>query len=141
MAVAPAQKAQGMGDVLDPDGGIELDPRIGCDFPSLMDRRLLCSSSLFTLSSALMPLPGTVPGRRHLADMIRHQILPAVSDYADQLCQRAYHKDAMGVPHQYETSTAMQIGTLTDALQADCAKLEADLVVSPWALSSHELLP
>ena len=59
-----------------------------------------------------------------MADMIRHQILPAVSDYADQLCQRAYHKDAMGVPHQYETSTAMQIGTLTDALQADCAKLE-----------------
>jgi len=62
-----------------------------------------------------------------MADMIRHQILPAVSDYADQLCQRAYHKDAMGVPHQYETSTAMQIGTLTDALQADCAKLEADI--------------
>ena len=45
----------------------------------------------------------------------------------DRLCQRAYHKDAMGVPHQYETSTAMQIGTLTDALQADCAKLEADI--------------
>lgn len=63
--------------------------------------------------------------------MIRHQILPAVSDYADQLCQRAYHKDAMGVPHQYETSTAMQIGTLTDALQADCAKLEADLAAIP----------
>ena len=66
-----------------------------------------------------------------MADMIRHQILPAVSDYADQLCQRAYHKDAMGVPHQYETSTAMQIGTLTDALQADCAKLEADLAAIP----------
>ena len=66
-----------------------------------------------------------------MADMIRHQILPAVSDYADQLCQRAYHKDAIGVPHQYETSTAMQIGTLTDALQADCAKLEADLAAIP----------
>lgn len=29
----------------------------------------------------------------------------------------------------------MQIGTLTDALQADCAKLEADLAATPWALS------
>ena len=26
-----------------------------------------------------------------MADMIRHQILPAVSKYADDLCQRAYH--------------------------------------------------
>ena len=30
-----------------------------------------------------------------MADMIRHQILPAVSKYADDLCQRAYHKDAL----------------------------------------------
>ena len=52
-----------------------------------------------------------------------------------------YHKDAMGVPHQYETSTAMQIGTLTDALQADCAKLERIWPPSPRVPSSHELLP
>ena len=44
-----------------------------------------------------------------MADMIRHQILPAVSDYADQLCQRAITRTPW-CAHQYETSTAMQIG-------------------------------
>ena len=66
-----------------------------------------------------------------MADMIRHQILPAVSKYADDLCQRAYHKDAMGVSRQYETSTAKEIAALTDALQEICAKMEADLDAIP----------
>ena len=66
-----------------------------------------------------------------MADMIRHQILPAVSGYADQLCQRAYHKEALGVPRQYEISTATQIGALTDALLAACDKLEQDLAAIP----------
>ena len=35
---------------------------------------------------------------RTMADMIRRQILPAVSAYGDQLCQRAYHKETMRVP-------------------------------------------
>ena len=66
-----------------------------------------------------------------MVDMIRHQILPAVSKYADDLCQRAYHKDAMGVSRQYETTTAKEIADLTDALQNACSKMESDLDAIP----------
>jgi len=66
-----------------------------------------------------------------MADMIRRQILPAVSEYADQLCQRAYHKDAMGVACKYETATARELGRLTDALLAACCRLEKDLSKLP----------
>ena len=66
-----------------------------------------------------------------MVDMIRHQILPAVSGYADQLCQRASHKDALHVSCRYESDTAAQIGALTDALLAACDKLEQDLAAVP----------
>ena len=66
-----------------------------------------------------------------MADMIRHDILPAVSAYSDQLCQRAYHKDAIGVACKYETATAWEIGKLTDALLDACNKLEKDLAKLP----------
>ena len=66
-----------------------------------------------------------------MADMIRHDILPAVSAYSDQLCQRAYHKDAIGVACKYETATAREIGKLTDALLDACNKLEKDLAKLP----------
>ena len=66
-----------------------------------------------------------------MADMIRHDILPAVSAYSDQLCQRAYHKDAIGVACKYETATAREIGKLTDALLDACNKLEKDLANLP----------
>ena len=66
-----------------------------------------------------------------MVDMIRHETLPAVSSYADQLCQRAYHKDAQGVPCKYETATAKEIGKLTDALASACEKLERDLTKTP----------
>ena len=66
-----------------------------------------------------------------MIDMIRHQILPAVSKYADALCQRAYHKDAMHLPCQYETGTAARIAALTDTLMACCDKLERDLAAIP----------
>ena len=46
-------------------------------------------------------------------DVDRRQILPAVSGYADQLCQRAYHKEAMRLSCAYETSTAAKISDLT----------------------------
>ena len=68
---------------------------------------------------------------RTMADMIRRQILPAVSGYADQLCQRAYHKEAMRLSCAYEASTAAKISDLTDALAAACGKLEADLDAIP----------
>ena len=66
-----------------------------------------------------------------MVDMIRHEILPAVSAYADQLCQRAYHKGAMNAPCRYETSTAMEISALTDALLDICEEMEADLAMIP----------
>ena len=66
-----------------------------------------------------------------MVDMIRRDILPAVSAYADQLCQRAYHKDTQGVPCKYETATAREIGKLTDTLASACEKLERDLAKLP----------
>ena len=66
-----------------------------------------------------------------MADMIRHQILPAVSDYADHLCSRAGTKKDLGACCQYEVSTACQIGSLTDALMAASDKLETDLSAIP----------
>ena len=66
-----------------------------------------------------------------MADMIRHDILPAVSGYADTLCQRAYHKDALGVSCKYENSTAKELGKLTDALFSACDRLERDMEKLP----------
>ena len=39
--------------------------------------------------------------------------------------------DAMGVSRQYETSSAIRIGALTDTLQAACLKMEEDLEAIP----------
>ncbi len=66
-----------------------------------------------------------------MADMIRRQILPAVSDYADRLCQRAYHKDTMGAASRYEKATAKEVAALTDALMEAGEKLEADVAAIP----------
>ncbi len=66
-----------------------------------------------------------------MADMIRHEILPAVSAYADQLCQRAFHKEAMGITCRYERTTAHEIAELTDELMVACDQLEADMAAKP----------
>ena len=66
-----------------------------------------------------------------MVDMIRHDILPAVSGYATDLCERAASKDALGVACKYETSTAKEIAKLTDSLMADCDKLEKDMAKMP----------
>ena len=66
-----------------------------------------------------------------MVDMIRHDILPAVSGYATDLCERAASKDALGVACKYETSTAKEIAKLTDTLMADCDKLEKDMAKMP----------
>ena len=68
---------------------------------------------------------------RTMVDMIRHDILPAVSSYADALCQRAYHKDALGAACKYETTAAKQISELTDVLMDTCDKLSAALADAP----------
>ena len=66
-----------------------------------------------------------------MADMIRHEILPAVSAYADQLCQRAFHKESMGITCRYERTTAHEISELTDELMDACNRLESDMAARP----------
>lgn len=66
-----------------------------------------------------------------MIDMIRHDILPAVSGYATDLCERAASKDALGVSCKYETTTAKEVAKLTDALMSACDKLEKDLANVP----------
>ena len=66
-----------------------------------------------------------------MTDMIRHEILPAVSGYAAELCERAFKKKEMGSSCRYETATAQKISGLTDTLMDSCLKLEADLAAIP----------
>ncbi len=68
---------------------------------------------------------------RTMTDMIRRQILPAVSAFAGDLCSRAGTQKDLGACCQYEVSTACQIGSLTDALMAASDKLETDLSAIP----------
>ena len=82
---------------------------------------------------------------RTMADMIRRQILPAVSAFAGDLCARAGAKKEMNVYCQYEANTAYQIGCLTDALMAACDRLEMDLAAVPAEAAtamrySHDVL-
>ena len=66
-----------------------------------------------------------------MIDMIRHEILPAVSSYGAELCRRADAKQKAGVSHGYETSAAQKISALTDGLFAACERLEADMKQIP----------
>ena len=72
----------------------------------------------------------TIEGKT-MVDMIRHQILPAVSGYAGELCHRVAEKTTCGVSCQFEKDTAAKISSLTDALADACAKLEAALSQVP----------
>jgi len=66
-----------------------------------------------------------------MVDMIRHQILPAASDYAADLCARAESKKSMDVACKYEVSTAGRIAALTDTLMEQCEALEKGLTEIP----------
>ncbi|MDD3347879.1 glutamine synthetase III [Oscillibacter sp.] len=66
-----------------------------------------------------------------MADMIRHDILPAVSGYATDLCGRVDAKETCGFPCKYEKTTAGEVSALTDALLDACDKLESDLAAVP----------
>ncbi len=80
-----------------------------------------------------------------MVDMIHHQLLPAVSDYAADLCARAESKKSMDVACKYEVSTAGRIAALTDTLLEQCEKLEKDLAEIPSSSEkamkyTHEIL-
>ena len=62
-----------------------------------------------------------------MIDMIRHEILPAVSGFAEKLCVRSGYKQKAGFSHEYESETAREISGLTDALFQACKILEQDL--------------
>ncbi len=66
-----------------------------------------------------------------MVDMINHDILPAVSGYATDLCERADSKAAAGASNRYEVKTAKAISALTDTLADACEELEEDLSKVP----------
>nr|WP_326165685.1 glutamine synthetase III [uncultured Oscillibacter sp.] len=68
---------------------------------------------------------------RTMIDMIRHEILPAVSKYAADLCERAFKKKETGCTSRYETAASQKLSALTDTLMDGCVKLEADMAAVP----------
>ena len=66
-----------------------------------------------------------------MADMIRRQILPAVSAFGAELCERMGRKQQAGVSRGYETETAKAVSALTEELYAACGQLEADIAGIP----------
>ena len=66
-----------------------------------------------------------------MADMIRRQILPAVSAFGAELCERMWKKQQMAVSCGYETETAKAVSALTEELYAACGQLEADIAGIP----------
>ena len=64
-------------------------------------------------------------------DMIRRQILPAVSAFAAELCRRMGDLKAAEVPAVYETRTCGRLAVLTDALLDATEQLEAHLEKVP----------
>ena len=80
-----------------------------------------------------------------MVDMIRHEILPAVSAYSSVLCSRAAEKKSLGVACGFETTTAAQISDLADQLSDICSKLERDIAATPAEATpamvySHDVL-
>lgn len=66
-----------------------------------------------------------------MVDMIRREILPAVSAYGAELCNRASQKTARNLPCRYETAAAAQMAALTDELLDACLRMEAHLAATP----------
>ena len=64
---------------------------------------------------------------RTMVNMIRHQILPAVSAYCGELCRRAAAMEPFGVSCLYESATAREMGIYTDRLLEQCNLLEKNL--------------
>ena len=60
-----------------------------------------------------------------MVDMVRKQILPAVSGYSTELAGAAAGKAASGVAHGYETRLATKLSTLCDAIDEKADDLAA----------------
>ncbi|MBP3486112.1 MAG: glutamine synthetase type III, partial [Oscillospiraceae bacterium] len=70
-----------------------------------------------------------------MADMIRREVLPAVSSYGAELCRRLEEKKACGMACTYEQTTAQEVSRLTDSLLSACRKLEQDTGTIPATAS------
>jgi glutamine synthetase len=80
-----------------------------------------------------------------MADMAKRQIMPAVSAYAGELCQRIETMTACGCVTAYETETANRVASFTDAMMKDTDQLDEDIAKIPseeWAAMkyAHEVL-
>ena len=64
---------------------------------------------------------------RTMIDMIRKEILPAVSSYGTSLCEGFEKRKSLGLPYKYEENNARGNCMLSDCLHDACAKLEKDL--------------
>ena len=84
---------------------------------------------------------------RTMADMLRRQILPAVSAVTAELCERGWKKEQRGVSHKADDTVAREMGQLTDKLYAATEKMERDLSKIPadakkaMAYSHDHLIP
>ena len=68
---------------------------------------------------------------RTMDDMIRRQILPAVSAYTAELCRRMGDLKNAQMPMAYETEICTKSAKLTDELLSSTQKLEADMEKVP----------
>ncbi len=75
---------------------------------------------------------------RTMVDMIRKQLLPAVSSYSAFLCETLKAKKDSGLNCSFEKKTAEKISLLTDALYDSADKLAHDLTVVP--ADSHDAM-
>ena len=64
---------------------------------------------------------------RTMIDMIRKDILPAVSEYGTALCKGYSKRKDLGLPYKYEENNARNNCMLSDCLHDACSKLEKDL--------------
>ncbi len=64
---------------------------------------------------------------RTLIDILRKEILPAVSRYGTLLCEGLKKRKDMGLPCKYEENNARNNSLLTDCLSDACDKLEKDM--------------
>ena len=68
---------------------------------------------------------------RTMSDMIRRQILPAVSEYAAVMGERVMTKKNVGFSSAYEEKIGSKISVLSDKLMLSCEKIDNDLKKVP----------
>ena len=64
---------------------------------------------------------------RTMIDMLRKDILPAVSEYGTSLCRGLEKRSRLGLPSKYEENNARNNCMLSDCLHDACIKMEKDL--------------